>query len=73
MKTFPIVIVREGKKLRQVALLDECKTIVSGSDHGVVYVFDRRSGDALEKLKVHPHESVQTVAVSPSPRIRYLR
>ncbi|KAJ7770758.1 WD40-repeat-containing domain protein [Mycena metata] len=64
VKTFPIVIVREGKKLRQVALLDECKTIVSGSDHGVVYVFDRRSGDTLDILKVHPHESVQTVAAA---------
>ncbi|KAJ7731657.1 hypothetical protein B0H16DRAFT_1733225 [Mycena metata] len=64
VKTFPIVIRRESKKLRQAALLDECKTIVSGSDHGVVYVFDRRSGDTLDILEVHPHESVQTVAVS---------
>jgi hypothetical protein len=37
---------------------------VSGSDHGVVYVFDRRSGDTLDELRLDTGEWVQTVSVS---------
>ncbi|KAK7059459.1 WD40-repeat-containing domain protein [Favolaschia claudopus] len=62
--TFP-VNTTPGKKrrLRQVALDKDCTTIVSGSDHGVVHVFDRRS-QLVEKLRVDAHEWVQTVTVS---------
>jgi len=36
---------------RQIAFVDDCQTIVSGSDHGVVYIYDRRSGKILDELK----------------------
>jgi hypothetical protein len=52
--------------LRQVDFLEECKFIVSGSDHGIVYVFDHRSGDIVDELRVDPREWVQTIAVSDS-------
>ncbi|KAK6989030.1 WD40-repeat-containing domain protein [Favolaschia claudopus] len=62
--TFP-VNTTPGKKrrLRQVALDKDCTTIVSGSDHGVVHVFDRRS-QLVEKLRVDAHEWVQTVTIA---------
>ncbi|KAJ6529252.1 WD40-repeat-containing domain protein [Mycena capillaripes] len=63
VKTFPVAVTKQ-QRLRQVDFLDECKFIVSGSDHGVVYVFDRRSGDIVDELRVDPHEWVQTVAAA---------
>ncbi|KAJ7732819.1 WD40-repeat-containing domain protein, partial [Mycena olivaceomarginata] len=63
VKTFPVAVMKQ-KRLRQVAFLEECQFIVSGSDHGIMYVFDRRSGDIVDELRVDPHEWVQTIAVS---------
>ncbi|KAJ7859852.1 WD40-repeat-containing domain protein [Mycena olivaceomarginata] len=61
VKTFPVAVTKQ-KRLRQVAFLEECQFIVSGSDHGIVYVFDRRSGDIVDELRVDPREWVQTIA-----------
>ncbi|KAK7034854.1 WD40-repeat-containing domain protein [Favolaschia claudopus] len=62
--TFPVdTTPGKNRRLRQVALDKDCTTIVSGSDHGVVHVFDRRS-QGVEKLRVDAHEWVQTVTVS---------
>ena len=58
------VPVKKVRRIRQVALADSNQAIVSGSDHGVVYVRDRRSGELLTKLCVHPDEWIQTVAAS---------
>ncbi|KAJ7924675.1 WD40-repeat-containing domain protein [Mycena leptocephala] len=63
VKTFPVAVTKQTR-LRQVDFLDECKFIVSGSDHGIVYVFDRRSGDIVDELRVDPREWVQTVAAA---------
>jgi WD40 repeat protein len=65
VKTFPVAVTKQ-KRLRQVDFLEECKFIVSGSDHGIVYVFDRRSGEIVDELRVDPREWVQTIAVSDS-------
>ena len=35
--------------------------IISGSDHGIVYAFDRRTGETIDQLRVHPDDWVQTV------------
>ncbi|KAJ7711646.1 WD40-repeat-containing domain protein [Mycena metata] len=65
VKTLPVSAKKkEQKKTRQVGLLEECKFIVSGSDHGVVYVFNRRSGATVDELRVHPSEYVQTIATA---------
>ncbi|KAJ7807083.1 hypothetical protein B0H14DRAFT_3483586 [Mycena olivaceomarginata] len=61
VKTFRVPV-KKHKRLRQVALVDECQSIVSGGDNGIVYVFDRRSGDNVAKLRVDAHEWAQTVA-----------
>ncbi|KAJ6606239.1 WD40-repeat-containing domain protein [Mycena vulgaris] len=63
VKTFPVAVTKR-QRLRQVDFLDECKFIVSGSDHGIVYVFDRCSGEIVDELRVDPHEWVQTVAAA---------
>ncbi|KAJ7838321.1 hypothetical protein B0H14DRAFT_3700256 [Mycena olivaceomarginata] len=60
VKTFRVPV-KKHKRLRQVALVDECQSIVSGGDNGIVYVFDRRSGDNVAKLRVDAHEWAQTV------------
>ncbi|KAJ7776663.1 hypothetical protein B0H14DRAFT_2631674 [Mycena olivaceomarginata] len=71
MKTFPVAVTKQ-KRLRQVDFLEECQFIVSGSDHGIVYVFDRHSGDIVDELRVDPREWVQTIAVSDSLRMHVL-
>ncbi|KAJ7073087.1 WD40-repeat-containing domain protein [Mycena amicta] len=63
VKSFPVPVTK-SKRVRQVCLLDGCTAIVSGSDHGMVYVHDRRSGTVIAKLRVHPNEWVQTIATA---------
>jgi hypothetical protein len=47
---------------KQVAFCEEGKVVIGGSDHGVVYAFDRRSGQTLDKLP-HPDSTmVQTIS-----------
>ncbi|KAJ7057420.1 WD40-repeat-containing domain protein, partial [Mycena amicta] len=65
VKTFSVKVTKKYRP-RQVDFSDECRFIISGSDHGVVYIFDRRSGEIVDELRVDPHEWVQTVAVSAS-------
>ncbi len=38
-------------------------TIVTGSDHGLVYVFDTRSGDTLQKLATSRAKRIKAIAV----------
>ncbi|KAJ7049586.1 WD40-repeat-containing domain protein [Mycena amicta] len=61
VKTFSVRVTKKYRP-RQVDFSDECRFIISGSDHGVVYIFDRRSGEIVDELRVDPHEWVQTVA-----------
>jgi hypothetical protein len=53
------------KKLfpQQVAFGEDCKVIVGGSDHGIVYVFDRKTGTPLQVLHHADRGLVQTVTV----------
>jgi hypothetical protein len=48
---------------KQVAFGEDCKTVVGGSDHGAVYVFDRRSGECLDILHHADAGLVQTITV----------
>lgn len=63
LKSFPVKVTKK-KRIRNVAFVDDCRVVVSGSDHGVVYLFDRRSGKKVDELKVHSYEWVQSVTVS---------
>ena len=49
---------------KQVTFGENAKSVVGGSDHGVVYIFERKTGVLRESL---PHQNgglVQTVAVN---------
>ena len=47
---------------KQVAFGEDCQIIVGGSDHGAVYVFDRRMGQRLDILRHAETGLVQTIA-----------
>jgi outer membrane protein assembly factor BamB len=51
---------------KQVAFGEEGKVVVGGSDNGLVYVFDRKTGQILETLHHADTDSglVQTISVS---------
>jgi hypothetical protein len=49
---------------RQAAFGEDGKVVVGGSDHGVVYVFNRRTGSRLDILRHANAGLVQTIAVS---------
>ncbi|KAJ7133861.1 WD40-repeat-containing domain protein [Mycena filopes] len=67
VKMFPIPTTRDDDlRPRQVRFLDESRTIAIGSDHGAVYVFDRRSGDVIDKLRLDGEDWAQTIATSDS-------
>ena len=66
IKTFPVKVTKR-KRVRQVTFSEGTTMLVSGSDHGIVYVFDRRNGEVLDELEVDSGEWVQTVTVSDDP------
>jgi hypothetical protein len=47
---------------KQVAFIEDARAVVGGSDHGNIYIFDRRSGVQSQKLQ-HGTGMVQTIAV----------
>lgn len=49
---------------RQVDFAERARAVVGGSDHGSVYVFDRKTGAPLDVLRHTEGGLVQTVAVS---------
>jgi outer membrane protein assembly factor BamB len=48
---------------KQVAFGEDSKVVVAGSDHGAVYVFDRKTGKPLEVLHHADKGLVQTITV----------
>jgi hypothetical protein len=50
-----------------VAFAEGSDAVVGGSDHGKVYIFERKSGMLLELLRHSEDGAVQTVAVSGLP------
>lgn len=48
---------------KQVAFGEEGKVVVGGSDNGLVYIFDRKTGQTLETLHHADIGLVQTIAV----------
>jgi outer membrane protein assembly factor BamB len=49
---------------KQVAFGEEGKVVVGGSDNGLVYIFDRKTGQILETLHHTDTGLVQTISVS---------
>jgi hypothetical protein len=62
IKKFPVPVTKQNRP-RQVRYGDDSKVIVIGSDHGIVYVYDRRSGELVAKLSLKGQDWVQTIAV----------
>lgn len=48
---------------KQVAFGEDSRVIIGGSDHGAVYVFDRKTGKPLQVLHHAGNGLVQTIAV----------
>ena len=48
---------------KQVAFGEDDTVVVGGSDHGVIYVFDRKTGDVLDTIIHSRRGLVQTVTV----------
>lgn len=46
-----------------VAFANNCQAIIGGSDHGYVYIFERKSGCILGKLAHARNDGVQTIEV----------
>ncbi|KAJ7175070.1 quinon protein alcohol dehydrogenase-like superfamily [Mycena crocata] len=49
---------------RQIRFADEGGMVVSGSDHGIVYVFETRTGEILEKLRIGAPDWIQTITTT---------
>ncbi|KAJ6498487.1 WD40-repeat-containing domain protein [Mycena vitilis] len=64
VRVFENKLTKPSARPRQVCFGDNCSSVVSGSDHGVVYVHDRRSGEVTDALRVHPNDWVQTVTAT---------
>ncbi|KAJ6614953.1 hypothetical protein B0H10DRAFT_1950348 [Mycena sp. CBHHK59/15] len=63
-KAYEIERKRKRERPRNVQFGEHGSTIVCGSDHGCVYVFDTRSGEKIETLSVGSSEWVQVVATA---------
>lgn len=63
VRTYPVKVTKTIRA-RQVHFAEDCSLIVIGSDHGIVYVFNRRSGSIVDELKLGTDGWVQTITVS---------
>lgn len=61
LKTFDVPFTTS--RLRSVAFHDGNSAIITGSDHGKVYIFDRRTGDVIDMIDIGIKDWVQSVAV----------
>lgn len=61
IKTFPVP--SKIRRSKNVAFHDGGSTIISGSDHGAVYAFDRRTGEVVDIIHVGYRDWVQSVTV----------
>ncbi|KAK7048785.1 WD40 repeat-like protein [Favolaschia claudopus] len=61
MKVLNVPIEKENRP-RQVRFGDDYRAIVVGSDHGIIYVFDRRTGAIIDRLKFEEQDFVQAIA-----------
>ncbi|KAJ3912018.1 hypothetical protein F5877DRAFT_54629 [Lentinula edodes] len=61
VRTFPVP--SSERRSRNVAFHDGGSAIVCGSDHGIVYIFDRKTGDTLDAIDMGIEDWVQSVVV----------
>ena len=60
------LVTREPSKTypKAVTFADNSRAIVGGSDHGLIYIFERKTGKLIQSLRHAKNGGVQTVAVS---------
>ncbi|KAJ7193275.1 WD40-repeat-containing domain protein [Mycena pura] len=63
-KTYEIEPARKNKRPKNVRFGDQGSSLICGSDHGCVYVFDTRSGEELAALSVGTSEWLQVIATT---------
>ncbi|KAJ7705096.1 WD40-repeat-containing domain protein [Mycena olivaceomarginata] len=64
VSTFNIKVTQPEPRPRQVRFANDGGFVVSGSDHGVVYIFDRWTGEILDELGMGTADWVQTVTTA---------
>ncbi|THV07820.1 WD40 repeat-like protein [Dendrothele bispora CBS 962.96] len=64
IRTFEVPRERKQARPKQVAFAESCSIVVSGSDHGAVYMFHRRSGELLQKLTTKNNSWIQSVSTA---------
>ena len=62
VRTYPVATTKTSR-CHQISFTQDCSQIVTGSDHGIVYVFDGRSGVVIDELKMDCDTWVQTITV----------
>jgi WD40 repeat protein len=63
VKSFKIPVTKKTR-VRKVSFANQGCEVVGGSDHGIVYVFDRKEGHTIDELRIDAGEWAQTVTVS---------
>lgn len=66
IKTFEVPM-KVGRRSRTVAFHDQNTAVISGSDHGRVYIYERRLGTVRDTLYTGHDDWVQSIAVSYKP------
>ncbi|KAK7024249.1 hypothetical protein VNI00_016466 [Paramarasmius palmivorus] len=61
IRTFPVPA--DARRSRNVGINDQNTSILSGSDHGIVYIFDRRTGNIRDTLPIG-NDWVQTLCAA---------
>ncbi|KAF7335606.1 hypothetical protein MVEN_02215200 [Mycena venus] len=63
VNSFKIPVTKKTR-VRKVAFANQCREVVGGSDHGLIYVFDRKKGHTIDELRIDPGEWAQTVTAT---------
>lgn len=54
---------------KQVEFGEDGRVLVGGSDHGIIYVFDRKTGMIVDVLRHEENGLSQAVVVNQTPRL----
>ena len=63
-ETYPIPSKQSDRKARSVALIEDGSIIMAGSNHGLIYLLNRRLGTYQTLPVAEPTEWVQSLEVS---------
>lgn len=59
------LVTREPSKTypKAVTFANNSQVIIGGSDHGLIYIFERKTGKLIQSLRHAKHGGVQTIAL----------